>query len=246
MAHTGSNPELGEIVDRLVAHAAAGDKPSFIELARLAGLDPARDFIGASLEGRSFRDADLRGYDFSHADLTGADFRGTNLTGVSFEGADTTGARFEGASFDDGAHRATATGPASPPAEFDLDQARRMILAGRVPPAAWIPFITRLDFDGTELRDLGPLASLVALTRLDFDRTKVVDLSPLAGLSALQTLYCGGTQIVDLSPLAGLSALRDLYLGDTPVTDLSPLAGIGRLEIHGKDGLPRPRSRRRR
>jgi hypothetical protein len=56
-----SRESTREIIDRLVARAAGGEPATFVELAAAAGLDPAHDFIGASLEGRSFRGEDLRG-----------------------------------------------------------------------------------------------------------------------------------------------------------------------------------------
>jgi phage repressor protein C with HTH and peptisase S24 domain len=83
---------IAETLDRLVDEAERDDRASFATLVRAAGLDPARDFIGAFLADLDFRDEDLRGFDFSGADLTGADFRRANLAGVRFEGATLTGA----------------------------------------------------------------------------------------------------------------------------------------------------------
>ena len=83
---------LGEILDELVTEAGHEKPASFAELVAVAGLDPARDFVGGSLREVDLRGEDLRGFDFSGADLTGADFRGANLSGVSFNDADRTGA----------------------------------------------------------------------------------------------------------------------------------------------------------
>jgi uncharacterized protein YjbI with pentapeptide repeats len=83
---------VAEILDRLIGEAERDERASFAGLARAAGLDPARDFIGAFLASLDFRDEDLRGFNFSDADLTGADFRRANLAGVRFEGAILTGA----------------------------------------------------------------------------------------------------------------------------------------------------------
>src|SRR5688572_33448384 len=41
----------------------------FVMLARVAGLDPARDFRGADLRGVDFGSDNLSGFDFSGADL---------------------------------------------------------------------------------------------------------------------------------------------------------------------------------
>ena len=61
-----SRADLGTIVAVL---DAATD--SFETLAKLAGLDPARDFRGADLRGVDFGTDDLTVFDFSSADLTG-------------------------------------------------------------------------------------------------------------------------------------------------------------------------------
>jgi hypothetical protein len=84
--------KVAETLDRLVAETELDESISFASLVKDAGLDPARDFVGASLADIDFRDEDLRGFDFSGADLTGADFRRANLAGVRFDGAILTGA----------------------------------------------------------------------------------------------------------------------------------------------------------
>jgi uncharacterized protein YjbI with pentapeptide repeats len=86
-----SHQSLAQILDRLVEEGSGETPASFAALAKAAGLDPAHDFIGASLREIDLRNEDLRGFDFSKADLVGADLRGANLEGVSFSGADTTG-----------------------------------------------------------------------------------------------------------------------------------------------------------
>jgi hypothetical protein len=79
-------------LDQLIEQTEYDEFVSFAALVRKAGLDPARDFVGASLVDIDFRGEDLRGFDFSGADLTGADFRRANLAGVRFDGAILTGA----------------------------------------------------------------------------------------------------------------------------------------------------------
>ncbi|WP_198172726.1 pentapeptide repeat-containing protein [Bradyrhizobium sp. AT1] len=80
------------MLDKLIVLAESDAMASFVTLARAAGLDPARDFVGASLRDMDFRGEDLRGCNFSRADLTGSDFRRANLTGVRFDDAVLTGA----------------------------------------------------------------------------------------------------------------------------------------------------------
>jgi Rne/Rng family ribonuclease len=88
---TPSRP-LANILDRLLEKATRNELPSFRDLAKAAALDPACDFVGASLCDLDFRDEDLRGFDFSNADLSGADFRRANVEGVRFKGAKLDGA----------------------------------------------------------------------------------------------------------------------------------------------------------
>jgi dTDP-4-dehydrorhamnose 3,5-epimerase-like enzyme len=82
---------LAEILDGLLELGAKETTASFRKLAEAARLDPARDFIGASLQNIDLRDEDLRGFNFSDADLTGADFRRANVDEVRFEGANLSG-----------------------------------------------------------------------------------------------------------------------------------------------------------
>jgi formylglycine-generating enzyme required for sulfatase activity len=87
---TSANP-FGTILERLIDMASGATPPSFRELVSAAGLDPERDFVGASLRDLDFGNEDLRGFDFSQSDLTGADFRRANIAGMSVAGADLTG-----------------------------------------------------------------------------------------------------------------------------------------------------------
>ena len=88
----GLSNAVAEALDKLVRMASDAKQPSFRSLVETAGLDPARDFVGASLRDLDFRDEDLREFNFSDADLTGADFRRANVDGVAFTGAELTGA----------------------------------------------------------------------------------------------------------------------------------------------------------
>jgi Leucine-rich repeat (LRR) protein len=128
------------------------------------------------------------------------------------------------------APQAPGKAPPEPPPDFNIQEAREMILAGRAPPESWRPWIHELSFIDSDLVDLAPLAGLTALQSLDLRGTKVADLAPLARLAALQSLDLRGTQVADLAPLAGLTALQVLHLGVTPVADLAPLAGLTALQ----------------
>ena len=83
---------LARALDALVAMAQEG-RDTFADMARVAGLDPATDFVGSDLSGVDFRDEDLAGFRFCEADLTGCDFRrSTGLTDEAFDGAMVRGA----------------------------------------------------------------------------------------------------------------------------------------------------------
>ncbi len=201
---------------------------SFLHLLRVAGLDPKRVLPGADLRGVVFTEHD----DLTGLDLSGCDLRGTDLTRAKGR---------EQALFDDVLTDASTRGlpPRRPPADFDLDQAKSMILTGQAPPRAWWPFITALSFvDEKAFRDVRPLAGLTALQTLDLRGTRVSDVTPLAGLTALQTLNLWGTRVSDVRPLAGLTALQTLFLVGTPVSDVTPLAGLTRLRSLDLTGAP--------
>lgn len=85
--------KLPSSLDRLLT--LAQDAPegacSFRAMAQAVGLDPAKDFRGASLRELDMRDEDLTGFDFSDADLSGCDFRRSKIEGCNFTNADLTG-----------------------------------------------------------------------------------------------------------------------------------------------------------
>ena len=79
---------MADILERVAERVFGKEPASFVDLVAAAGLDPGRDFVGASLAGLDFRGEDLRGFDFANADLRKADFRDANMDGVSIAGAD--------------------------------------------------------------------------------------------------------------------------------------------------------------
>ncbi len=79
---------------------------NFIELAKLAGLDPVRDFAGAKLWGCNWRGLDLSGAELPGvklrgADLSDVDLSEANLTGAKLAGADASGALLSDANLTD-------------------------------------------------------------------------------------------------------------------------------------------------
>lgn len=64
----------------------------FSELAKISGLDPATDFVGADLRSIQFGKDRLANFNFRWADLTGCDFRDTSISGAIFTDATLLGA----------------------------------------------------------------------------------------------------------------------------------------------------------
>ncbi len=122
--------------------------------------------------------------------------------------------------------RRKATISGAPADEFNSEVARAMILVGRVPPAHWIPSITRLEFGTRRLRNLEPLAVLDNLRSLTHVAARVSNLEPLANLIGLERLDLNGTRVSHLDPLANLIALERLDLYGTRVSNLRPLGRL--------------------
>jgi hypothetical protein len=74
----GDSNKAASLSGQLQAIAEA-ETDDFLELVKLARLDPKRDFIGADLRGMNLRNLDLREFDFR-----GANFRGATIDGTRF------------------------------------------------------------------------------------------------------------------------------------------------------------------
>lgn len=124
------------------------------------------------------------------------------------------------------ASRPPDTPPVHPDPLFDIEEVRRLILAGKAIPASWVPQVLELSFFDSELTNIGPLTGLTSLTNLSLMNTLVRDFAPLARLTALTNLSLMNTRVSELAPLAGLTALSSLNLMNTQVSDLAPLASL--------------------
>ncbi|MCE1237540.1 MAG: hypothetical protein LWW93_14415 [Hyphomicrobiales bacterium] len=121
--------------------------------------------------------------------------------------------------------------PGEPPAGFDIQIVKEMILRGEAPPASWAPWVRELNFAfKSEFVDLSPLRPLFALRKLDLWGTGVSDLSPVSGATGLRHLEVAGTGVVDLSPASSATWLEYLDASRTSVVDLSLLSGATRLK----------------
>lgn len=81
-------PELADVIQRVIT----AETDNFLELAKIAGLNPLVDFSGAKLLG-----VNLTGVDLSGANLRGVYLRGADLSDTDLSGADLQGATFGGA-----------------------------------------------------------------------------------------------------------------------------------------------------
>ncbi len=83
--------DLSPIVEA-IAPILDATTDNFIELAKLAGMDPTRDFAGAKLWG-----CNLQGLDLSGAELPGVKLRGADLSDIDLSEANLAGAKLAGA-----------------------------------------------------------------------------------------------------------------------------------------------------
>jgi hypothetical protein len=73
------------IIDLAIERVLQAETTSFIELAKIAGLDPKEDFRFANLAGTDFSNLDLGGFDFFGARLDGASFKGAKVEYALFQ-----------------------------------------------------------------------------------------------------------------------------------------------------------------
>jgi Leucine-rich repeat (LRR) protein len=123
------------------------------------------------------------------------------------------------------------TTPATAPDDFSPEEVVARILAGRPIPAAWVPFVTRLDLAFSNLSDTVSLRGLLAVESLDIQNTPVSDLAPIVSLTSLEFLNVRNTRIRDIAPIAGFPALKHLMAGDTFVRDVAAIASLSSLQI---------------
>lgn len=86
-----SDDELLEFLD-VAKQIEEANTEDFLELAKIAGLDPKKDFVAAKLSNVILRAADLSGANLSGADLSNADLSSANLSGANLSGANLSSA----------------------------------------------------------------------------------------------------------------------------------------------------------
>jgi hypothetical protein len=74
-------------IDEAIERILKTDAVEFIELVKIAGLDPSKDFRFTNLSGVNFAGSDLAGFDFTGALIEGARFHDARISGAIFENA---------------------------------------------------------------------------------------------------------------------------------------------------------------
>lgn len=75
---------MGTISERMRAVETARTE-NFLELVKIAELNPAKSFRYGNLKHVDFTGCDLSGFDFTGANLEGANFDGTDISGATFD-----------------------------------------------------------------------------------------------------------------------------------------------------------------
>ena len=79
-------------LEAMVKQIENSDIEKLSELAKITGLDSAKEFVSVDFNGENLRSPNLTDANLTGADLTGADLQKANLTGAYLHLADLTGA----------------------------------------------------------------------------------------------------------------------------------------------------------
>lgn len=90
-------PEINTVIHQVIA----AKTDNFIDLAKIAQLNPTEDFYGANLIGIDLAEKDLSGVNFSRVNLRGADLSDADLTEANLSNANLGGADLSGALLSD-------------------------------------------------------------------------------------------------------------------------------------------------
>jgi uncharacterized protein YjbI with pentapeptide repeats len=97
MPQTSEIPQLANVIQQVLS---AGTD-NFLELAKIAALNPLVDFAGAKLLGVNLSGLDLSGANLHHAYLRGADLSDTDFSSADLQNANLGGADLSGAYLSD-------------------------------------------------------------------------------------------------------------------------------------------------
>ncbi len=92
--------------------------------------------------------------------------------------------------------------------------------------------------ENNSVNDLTPVQHLSRLKELQFSGTSISRLDPIAGMKTLQAIRCQKSPVVDLTPVNKLSNLKELDFSNTQVEDLLPIQDMIHLETLKFSGTP--------
>lgn len=228
-----------------IATIATAETESFVALAKLAGLDPARAFRGADLRNVDFGTDDIAGFNFSRARLEGADISQTkNYEKALFTNAITDPAtRWPGPPLQpiylsgsinlsgSGAMTATISTaapspiPAPPQHEPDFEDADWFTMMAAAPPVDFsIDEVQRRILAGEPI----PPAWLPFVRKLNFSVGVSHSVNGDGIRMARQRVWPDTSEDVlqSAAPLADLYNLSSLNITGTSIFDLSPMVGL--------------------
>jgi DNA polymerase V len=88
-----------QLLSKIIEQVTTAQTDDLLELAKLAGLDPATDLAGANLSHTDLSHANLAATDLSDCDLRYANLYQANLTGANLDNANLVGANLNEAIF---------------------------------------------------------------------------------------------------------------------------------------------------
>jgi Leucine-rich repeat (LRR) protein len=110
-----------------------------------------------------------------------------------------------------------------PPDDFDLREARHLILEGDRLPESWLPFISQLDLSNEDVKGLEALAELPNLQKLDLSDNPIKSVEPLIGAPTLCHLDLSTTRVTDVSEISEINSLQYLDLSNNRIRDVKPI-----------------------
>ena len=88
-------------LEAMVKQIENSDTEKLSELAKITGLDLAKEFVSVDFNGENLRSPNLTDADLQKANLSGADLFGADLTGADLQKANLSGAYLTGADLTD-------------------------------------------------------------------------------------------------------------------------------------------------
>ena len=212
---------------RVVVTASTSE---FVELVRLAELDPRHAFKQAELTRIDLRKQNLAGFNFAGASFAQACFHEAALVGADFSGADLSKAEgltipmLGGAIYNRETKWPSYFGNMPDLADFEFErEAKRLIVSGKTPPDEWRPFVKSLRLGQNTLANLRPLENMTEIESLTIPQTRTSDITAISRLKKIRHLVLRNNPVFDLAPISQSTSLSFLDISKTFVTDIRPL-----------------------